>query len=239
MGKSVLCSTSEVAKQGLRCLRPSISPNSSRSSLYTVLSPCTYRSATPIFFTPTPETTFSSIKPHLVVLYFAPASSNVSIGLSLAGQSSTSIPQKASSLGTDHHKCTIWMVQLLCHSVTRIPLDRNKNWVPDYGRVHLYNFSRVFYEGNNKCTLNAHAAVLRMRSKLTATFQVGEQIFVAITVKRHLDKIAKNGYIHGVKTARLDLDANNHADSTPLSSTWFNFPVVCRWSYPRHFQTCL
>ncbi|KAG6974942.1 hypothetical protein JG688_00002828 [Phytophthora aleatoria] len=34
MGKSLLCSTSEVVKRGLRCLRPSISPNSSRSSLH-------------------------------------------------------------------------------------------------------------------------------------------------------------------------------------------------------------
>ncbi|KAG4240031.1 hypothetical protein PC116_g11976 [Phytophthora cactorum] len=35
---------------------------------------------------------FSSVKPHLVVLCFAPDSSNASIGLSLAGQSSTSSP---------------------------------------------------------------------------------------------------------------------------------------------------
>ncbi|KAG6955563.1 hypothetical protein JG688_00011817 [Phytophthora aleatoria] len=88
MGKSLLCSTSEVVKQGLRCLRPSISPNSSRSSLYIVLSPCTYRSATPVQSPRLQKLHFSSIKPHLVVLCLASVSSNASIGLSLAGQSS-------------------------------------------------------------------------------------------------------------------------------------------------------
>ncbi|KAG6952470.1 hypothetical protein JG687_00012988 [Phytophthora cactorum] len=56
MGKSLLCSTSEVVKQGLHSLRPSISPIFSRSSLYIILSPCPYRSATLIFLIPTPET---------------------------------------------------------------------------------------------------------------------------------------------------------------------------------------
>ncbi|KAG6943649.1 hypothetical protein JG687_00018323 [Phytophthora cactorum] len=139
MGKSLLCSTSEVVKLGLRCLRPFISPNSSRSSLYIVLSPCTHRSATPIFPPDNSRNYSCSIMPHLVVLCFAPVSSSASIGISLAGQSSTSIPQKASSLGTDYgtHKCTILMVQLV---VARIPLARNKIGFP----VQLYSLTSSY-----------------------------------------------------------------------------------------------